>query len=342
MKELKKMKEAMLYERREKNEVNCFLCSHRCKIPEGRFGICGMRENREGTLYTHAYGEVVAANIDPIEKKPLYHFLPGSLSFSIATHGCNFQCGFCQNWQISQTSMKKGASPPGRPLAPEDIVDQAQANQCKSIAYTYTEPTIFFEYAYDTAILAHDKGLYNVFVTNGFMTTEAIETIHPYLDGCNVDLKFFSDDSYKRVCHARLKPVLESIAFLKKIGVWVEITTLIIPDLNDSDRELTDIARYIAGVSRDIPWHISRFHPDYEYTNAPPTPVETLKRAYSLGKEAGLRFIYIGNVAGESIDTRCPACGRIVLAERKYGEVKNALVKGRCPQCKEPLPGVFR
>ena len=334
-------KEAMLYEPLEGNAVHCFLCNHHCRIKEGEAGFCRVRKNIEGKLYTLAYGKTVAANSDPIEKKPLYHFLPGTLSFSIATMGCNFHCGFCQNWQISQIEEEGLPELPGRPLSPKQIVEEAQKAGCKSIAYTYTEPTIFFEYAHDTAKIAKEAGLANVFVTNGFMTKEALETISEYLDAANVDLKSFDNEFYKTVCQGRLKPVLNTIGTMKELGIWVEVTTLIIPDQNDGDEELKNIAGFIAGVSPDIPWHISRFQPGYQYKDAYPTPAETLRKAYDIGKEAGLRFIYIGNLPGEERDTLCPSCETTVIRRGGYFASENRLKGSQCPECGATLPGVF-
>jgi pyruvate formate lyase activating enzyme len=334
-------KKAMLYRQGADDEVHCTLCHHHCKISDSKFGICGVRQNKGGRLYTHAYGEVITANIDPIEKKPLYHFLPGTTSFSIATMGCNFRCGFCQNWQISQASRKKGTDLPSYNLMPSDIVEKATKHDCQSISYTYTEPTIFFEYAYDTAKLAKEQGLYNIFVTNGFMTHEALQTISPYLDACNVDLKSFREDFYRKTCHARLEPVLNSIRGMKKLGMWVEITTLIVPGVNDEAPELTGIAQFIAALDPDIPWHISRFHPDYEFTDTMATPVETLRRAYTLGKNEGLQYIYIGNVAGESSDILCPQCGNKLVHRRGFLVEENQLKDSRCCYCGQPIAGFF-
>ena len=335
-------KEAMLYQQLEDSSVHCFLCNHHCRIKLGEVGFCGVRKNVDGKLYTMVYGKLVAANVDPIEKRPLYHFLPGSLSFSVATMGCNFHCGFCQNWQISQVR-KGGSLPelPGTPMTPEEIVTDAKKAGCKSIAYTYTEPTIFFEYAYDTARLAKKEGLANVFVTNGFMTKEALDTIADYLDACNVDLKSFNNNFYKEVCQGRLKPVLNSIRTMKDLGIWIEVTTLIIPKKNDDDAELQGIAEFIAGVSPDIPWHISRFHPGYEYGDSYPTPPETLRKAYKIGKDAGLRFIYIGNLPGEEKDTLCPSCNDVVIRRGSYFTSQKRLKGSQCPECGAELPGVF-
>jgi len=334
-------KEAMLYERLDGRRVHCFLCAHNCKIAESKLGVCAVRQNIEGTLYTHVYARAIAANIDPIEKKPLYHFLPGSTSFSIATMGCNFRCGFCQNWQISQAPREEGPVPAGRELPPEQVVRQAKEHGCLSISYTYTEPTIFFEYAYDCSMLATEAGLRNVFVTNGYMTRQALDMIQPYLDAANVDLKSFSEDYYKRLCKARLQPVLDSITYMKQIGIWVEVTTLVVPGENDSDEELTRIARFIAGLDREMPWHISRFRPDYEFGDRDATPIETLRRAREIGRSEGLHHVYLGNVL-EGSDTSCPECDETVV-KRAYMGVENSRMKdGSCPSCGTRIGGVWR
>ena len=336
------MREAMLYEHIKDGEVHCYLCNHHCRIKESEFGECGMRQNLAGNLYTHAYGEVIAANADPIEKKPLYHFLPGSRSFSIATMGCNFKCEFCQNWQISQSNKRTAANASGLELSPEQIVDEAKSRNCRSIAYTYTEPTIFFEYAHDSARLAKQAGIANVFVTNGFMTREALETIHPYLDACNVDLKAFNKNFYKNICHGRLQPVLDTIRTLKNLGIWVEVTTLIVPGTNDDETELKGIADFLAGIDTNIPWHISRFHPDYKYDHVGPTPISVMKTAFELGKSAGLKHIYLGNVPGESVDTYCPACQHLLIKRGVSAPEVNLLQDGRCEKCGEKLAGTFK
>lgn len=335
------MREAMLYERIKAGEVHCHLCNHHCRIKASEFGTCGMRQNLDGTLYTHAYGEVIAANADPIEKKPFYHFLPGTRSFSLATMGCNFQCEFCQNWQISQANKCSDDRARGMELSPEKIVEEAKSRGCESIAYTYTEPTVFFEYAYDTARLAKAESIASIFVTNGFMTKEALETIQPYLDACNVDLKAFNKDFYKNICHGRLQPVLDTIRTLKNLGIWLEVTTLIVPGSNDSEEEIKGIADFLAGIDTNIPWHISRFHPDYKYSNLEPTPLSVMKTAYELGKAAGLKHIYLGNVAGESVDTYCPGCQHLLIKRGFSGAEMNLTEEGRCPKCGEPIAGVF-
>ncbi|MBC7363501.1 MAG: AmmeMemoRadiSam system radical SAM enzyme [Candidatus Aminicenantes bacterium] len=335
-------REAMLYEKLDHQRVACKLCAHRCMLNDGQFGLCGVRQNIDGILYTHVYEEAIAAHIDPIEKKPFFHFLPGSKSLSIATVGCNFRCPFCQNWEISQSRPSDGKTGLRSTRLPvKEVVRQALLNDCQSVSYTYTEPTIFFEYAYETARLAKDSGLRNNFVTNGFMTVEALETIQSYLDAANVDLKFFREESYQKICKARLQPVLESISKMRELDIWVEVTTLVIPGLNDSEEELRDIARFLARVDRDIPWHLSRFHPDYEYTQVPPTPVATLRKAREIGKAEGLNYIYFGNVWGEGEDTYCPNCGQLLISREGFWVKANLIKDGHCPKCGYKIAGVF-
>lgn len=334
-------KEALLYQELGNQEVQCNLCSHRCKIADEKFGFCGVRQNIDGILFTHVYGNIISAHVDPIEKKPLYHFLPGSKSFSLATIGCNFRCGFCQNWEISQMMIDGTQSQEGTYYPPETVVKVALDNGCKSISYTYTEPTIFFEYALDCAKLAREKGLYNIFVTNGFMTKEAIQMIKPYLNAANVDLKFFKEESYKKICSGNLQPVLDSIALINELGIWVEVTTLVVPGENDSDGELKGIAQFLANVDKNIPWHISRFHPDYKLQNAVLTPEKTLKKALDIGYQAGLRYIYIGNVSGWGNDTSCCNCRKLLIKREGFGVLEMTLQDNNCPYCKTAIPGVF-
>jgi pyruvate formate lyase activating enzyme len=331
------MKEAMLYDKLEDNQVRCALCAHRCLIKPGRLGTCGVRENQDGTLYSLVYAWAVSANVDPIEKKPLYHFLPGTGTFSIATVGCNFRCDFCQNADISQASKGERWRRWSQELPPEQVVNLAQKHRCASIAYTYTEPTIFFEYAYDTAKIATARGLKNVFVTNGYMTEEALCEIEPYLDAANVDLKSFSDEFYRRTCGAQLQPVLNSIRLMHQMDVLVEVTTLIVPGQNDSDEELRQIAQFLADISLDLPWHISRFVPHYKMTDVPPTPVETLHRAAEIGYETGLRYVYAGNVPGDRYEsTYCPNCGEIAIQRFGY-HTRLKLDGDRCKNCGHQL-----
>jgi len=335
------IKEAMLYEKLEGGDVRCALCSHRCRIAPSRRGLCGVRENREGALYSLVYGSVVAANVDPVEKKPLYHVCPGSDSYSIATVGCNFRCSFCQNHEISQLPRGEGRIA-GREMPPREIVNKAIYTESKSIAYTYTEPTIFFELACETGRLAREEGLKNIFVTNGFMTQEALEAASPWLDAANVDLKSFRDEFYRRHCGARLEPVLETLRAMRQRGIWVEVTTLVIPTLNDDEGELREIAAFIRSLGEDVPWHVSRFFPRYELQSLPPTPLQTIERALAIGKEAGLRHVYGGNVPGSDSDnTYCAACHNLLIARQGYSIRAYNLQGSRCRRCGTELAGVF-
>lgn len=335
--------EACLYEQMDDHSVQCHLCNHRCTIKPGRRGICHVRENQKGQLQTLVYGRVIARNVDPIEKKPLFHMMPGSRSYSIATVGCNFRCRFCQNSDIAQMPADRDGMVMGTACSPEEIVNDALRNGCRSIAYTYTEPTVYFELALETARLAHQQGVKNVFVTNGYMTHEALELIGPYLDGANVDLKAFNDKFYKSQCSARLEPVKESLRILKKMGVMVEVTTLIIPGLNDDQDELKALAHFLVNdLGPETPWHISRFHPTYRLTDRSPTPVATLRKAWALGKGAGLHYVYTGNAPGEEGEsTTCHQC-RVMLIERWGFDVRQNRIKadGSCPQCGTPVYGV--
>jgi pyruvate formate lyase activating enzyme len=335
--------EALLYDRLDDNEVRCRLCGHRCVIADGRRGICGVRENRGGVLHSLVYGRLVARHIDPIEKKPLFHFLPGSLSYSIATVGCNLRCRFCQNADIAQMPADRGGAIIGETATPAEIVDAAGREGCRSISYTYTEPTVFFEFALETARLARGRGLRNVFVTNGYMTPEAIELLAPVLDAANVDLKGFTRKYYKGICGADLEHVQESLRRMRGAGIFVEVTTLIVPGLNDDPAELAALAGFLASdLGPDTPWHISRFHPTYRLTDRPPTPVATLHRAHAIGRAAGLRYVYVGNVPGdEGESTRCPGCGALLIERRGFrvGEVR--LRDGRCAGCGTAIEGVW-
>ncbi len=334
------MNEARFYERQERKRVKCHLCFHKCLIKNGRRGICGVRENRDGTLFSLVYGKSISEAVDPIEKKPLFHFLPGTQIFSIATVGCNFKCLHCQNYSISQAPEDHDEMP-GESLPPERIVFLAQQTGCQSIAYTYTEPTIFLEYAMDTAKLASLAGLKNVFVTNGYITPEALRAIKPYLDGANIDLKSFSDDFYRRVCGARLQPVLDSIRLYKELGIWIEVTTLVIPSYNDSEEELRKIARFIADTDRSIPWHVTQFYPTYKIQDQPRTPLSILERARQIGTGEGLRYVYQGNVPGAGGEnTYCPGCGKLLIERYGYTNQTYAIAGGNCPACGERISGV--
>lgn len=336
------MHEAMLYEKMAGNRVRCHLCAHYCVIADGKKGVCRVRENRDGVLYTLVYGRTISQNLDPVEKKPLFHFYPGSFAYSIATPGCNFRCQWCQNWEISQMPREKDLIA-GREAPPEKIVDLALGTGSRSIAYTYTEPTIFFEYAYDTARLAHQEGLANIFVTNGYMTQEMLEMFHPYLEAANVDLKAFRKKTYHRYVGAGLQPILDNLKLMKRLGIWLEITTLVIPDINDDPAELREAARFVAQeLGMDTPWHISRFFPAYKMTKVPPTPLATLQRARQIGLEEGLHYVYVGNIPDDrGQDTFCPECGGLLIRRRGYWISENKIRRGRCPNCSTPIAGVW-
>ncbi|MFZ7125149.1 MAG: AmmeMemoRadiSam system radical SAM enzyme [Desulfobacterales bacterium] len=337
------MSEALLYEKLGEDRVRCGLCHHYCRIEPGRRGLCGVRENRGGTLESLVYGRLIASHVDPIEKKPIFHLLPGTRSFSIATVGCNFLCRFCQNADIAQLPKDSRQRIAGEWWTPERVVDEALRSGCKSIAYTYTEPTVFFEFALDCSRLAHEKGIYNIFVTNGYMSPEALEMVAPYLDAANVDLKAYSDKFYRELCGARLEPVKNTLKDMVSRGILVEVTTLVIPDANDDPNEMEDLARFLAQeLGPETPWHISRFHPTYLLTDRDRTPVETLRKAYEIGRAAGLRYVYIGNVPGsDGENTFCPGCGNIVINRFHYNIRTNLIEGNRCAYCGEKIYGVY-
>lgn len=336
------MHQALLYTKDKDARVHCRLCRHMCKIADGKTGVCNVRENRGGTLYSIFYGKPIAMAVDPIEKKPLFHFRPGSRAFSIATPGCNFQCDFCQNWDISQYGRGASDRIPAKEVSPETVVREAIAGSCASISYTYTEPTIFFEYALDIAKIAKSKGLENNFVTNGYMTREALDMIAPYLAAANVDLKAFRKETYRRVMKAELDGVLDSIRYMKKLGIWVEVTTLIVPGMNDDEKELSGIANFLVETSREIPWHISRFVPHFKREETAPTPLKTLNAAYEIGRKAGLRYVYLGNVPGDKTETTfCYSCGEKLITRDGYFIRENKITpKGECPACKSRIDGI--
>ncbi|HHS14352.1 MAG TPA: AmmeMemoRadiSam system radical SAM enzyme [bacterium] len=335
------MKKASLFRSLEERAVQCLTCAHHCRLKPGQRGVCGVRENREGDLYSLVYGRAVALHADPIEKKPLYHFLPGASALSLATVGCNMTCMNCQNSDISQWP-RNHPDIPGEWIPPDRVVSMAEERDCRILAFTYTEPAVFWDYAHDTSVLSVRRGMKNVFVTNGYLSVEAIDGMASCLHGANVDLKSFSDKTYRQFFGARLKPVLRTIQALKKLDIWVEVTTLLIPGLNDSDEELREIARFISETDVNIPWHVSRFCPAYRMLDRPPTRFESIHRACGLGREAGLRFVYAGNIPGdERENTRCPSCRKTVVRRRGYQITDSRIKEGRCGFCGAALPGVW-
>ena len=357
--------EARFYEPLPEGKVLCTLCPHDCRIPDGGRGVCAVRYNVGGKLYTLVYDKVVARNLEPIEKKPLFHFFPGSTAYSIATVGCCLRCAFCQNWQISQwpkehlpkhideRGAEQDAEPicprlsnlaaeiPGEPVTPAQIVQATLDSGARTIAYTFTEPTIFYELAVDTARLAKAQGLKNIFVTSGYINEAPQRELATVLDAANVDLKFFREERYRRISRVKLQPILDAIRRYRELGVWVEVTTLVIPGINDSDTELKEIADFLCSLSPEIPWHISRFYPAHEMSNVPVTPVDTLHRAAAIGKDAGLHYIYAGNVPGDGGEnTYCPGCGTLLIERYGFYVLSNRVREGRCPECDCVIAGV--
>lgn len=340
------MKEtAWLSKKLDSGKVLCQACAQACKLDEGEYGICGVRRVEDGELKLLVYGLAAAANIDPVEKKPMFHFLPKSKVFSVGTVGCNFSCKFCQNHTISQYPQEHNHEIAGQELPPQEIVELAIQNNCDSIAYTYNEPIVFFEYTYDTAKLAHEKGLKNIYVTSGYETKKSIDLLAPYIDGMNIDIKSFSDDFYKEICGARLKPVLEAVKYAHEKGIWIEITTLLIEGKNDSDEEIRNIAKFIVQLDNSIPWHLSAFHPMYKMLDVERTPLSTLHRAYKIAQQEGLKYVYVGNIDDNDYEsTYCPSCKKKVIDRSgNIGQfvINNLNKKGTCQNCGYNLEGVW-
>ncbi len=329
----------MKYYRTEagKARIVCLLCRHYCKLKEGQVGVCGVNKNEHGELKNLVYGHPIALNVDPIEKKPIYHMLPGSTALSFGTVGCNFKCPFCQNWQISQeTNINEEIE-----VSPERMVDLAIEHGSKSIAYTYNEPTIFYPYAKDVGVIARERGLKNIFVSNGFETPEIIEDMPSWLDAANIDLKSWDDAYYKKVLKGGLEAIKDTLRRMVAAGIWVEVTTLLIEGENDSDADLEAMARFIAEeLGRHVPWHLSAFHPDYKMTDHKWTGIETLERAQRIAKKAGLYYVYMGNVPTHG-DTFCPDCGELLIDRTGYSVTLNRLEEGRCPKCKRKIEGIW-
>jgi pyruvate formate lyase activating enzyme len=342
------MKKTKLFKKLKNGQITCQACCRYCQIGDGKRGVCGVRENRGGQLDLLAFGQAVGVSPDPVEKKPLFHFLPGSRVLSFGTLGCNFACQFCQNWFQSQ-AVKQERDPLhlieqySKKFSPQELIDLALKWDCVAIAYTYNEPAVFVEYALDTMRLAHKAGLKNIFVTNGYQSPESFGLVKDYLDAANIDLKSFRDDFYQRVCGgAKLAPVLENIKKYHQAGIWTEVTTLIIPEENDSRKELSQIAQFIKGVSPDIPWHLSAFHPDYQMINKKPTSQKKLLEAHQVGKKAGLKYLYLGNIVdSKHASTYCPKCGKLLVERDGYNLLGLNIKRGVCLGCGQKIAGVW-
>jgi pyruvate formate lyase activating enzyme len=333
-------KEAMFYEKLKENEIKCKLCPKECVIGDRERGWCGVRENRKGVYHTLVYGNPCSMNPDPIEKKPFFHYLPGTWAFSIATAGCNLNCKFCQNWEISQSRPEETQN---NQLPPADVIASAKEANCKSIAYTYSEPTVYYEYMLDTAKLGRKAGIKSVVVSAGFINPEPLKMLCENVDAVKIDLKSMRNKFYNDICSAELQPVLNTLKILKSSGTWCEIVYLIIPSLNDSDAELRDTARWIyENLGPDVPLHFSRFYPMYQLRNLPPTDKERLRSARQMAMDTGLKFVYIGNIAGdEGESTFCPKCKKLLIKRQGYTIRQNSVVGGKCKWCNEKIPGVW-
>lgn len=322
----------------DKAKITCLLCQHYCQLKEGQIGICGVNKNVDGSLKTLVYGHPSALNLDPVEKKPIYHLLPGSSALSFGTVGCNFRCPFCQNWEISQEHTINELIE----VTPERMVEMALEHGAKSIAYTYNEPTIFYPYAKDVGILARAHGLKNIFVTNGFESPEIVKDMASWLDAANVDLKSWDEAYYKKVLKGGLEAIKETLRGMVREGIWVEVTTLLIEGDNDSDEDLRSMARFIADeLGPHVPWHLSAFHPDYKMLEHERTGLDTLQRAKRIAKEAGLHYVYLGNVPVHG-DTHCPECDTLLIDRTGFSVTRDTLIDGHCPTCNRAIEGVWR
>jgi pyruvate formate lyase activating enzyme len=334
-------REAYLYEKLDGNKVRCLTCQRRCVVPEARKGWCYTRINRGGRLYSLIYAEVSSISVNPIEKKPVFHFCPGSRWLSLGSLGCNFRCPGCQNWDIAH--WKKGTMPT-RYLSPEESVARAKATNCVGISWTFNEPTLWFEYTLDSAKCAKSLGLFTNYVTNGYIAEEALDAIAPYLDVYRVDIKGFSDETYRRTGHIKdYSGILKMTKKAKDCGMHVEVVTNVIPGFNDSEKELRGIASWImSALGPEIPWHVTRFYPQLELGHLAPTPIPDLERAWMIGKEEGLWYVYIGNVPGHKREnTYCHICGELLIERYVFDVVSNKIQNGKCPNCDTLIPGRF-
>jgi pyruvate formate lyase activating enzyme len=333
-------KEALYYQRIDPQTVQCVLCPHQCILKDGQRSLCRVREPDNGKLYTLVYELPCSANVDPIEKKPIYHMLPGTKAFSIATAGCNLRCKFCQNWQLSQEYPENLRA---TYMSCESVVKLAQRHRCASVAYTYSEPTVFYEYMHDTAVIAKEHGIRNVWVTAGYINRAPLQDLCRIIDAANIDLKAFSDTYLQEVCNERLEPLLETIAATRKSGVWVELTNLVVPTLNDDMDMIERMCVWIVkNVGNDTPLHFSRFWPMYKLKHLPPTPVSTLKAAREIAQNTGLQYVYIGNVPGDPANnTVCPRCKKVVVRRTGYFVTENNIVDSRCTFCGYTIAGIW-
>ncbi len=332
-------KEAMFWKQIGKEKtVQCQLCPHFCTLKEGERGRCRVRENKKGKLISLVYGKPCSLSLDPIEKKPLYHFLPGELALSIATVGCNLRCLHCQNWEISQSSDISSIE-----ISPKKVIEEVKKNDVKIISYTYTEPTIFYEYMLNIAKLAKKSGIKNTIVSNGFINPEPLKKLCKYIDGANIDLKSINNEFYKNICKARVKPVLESLKILKEKEVWIEITNLLIPTLNDKKKNIKSLVLWIKkNLGTHVPLHFTAFYPSYKLLNLPATPLKTLKEAKDIATKAGMKYVYIGNISDEEgSSTFCPKCDSILIKRKLFSATENNLKEGKCPKCNEKIEGVW-
>ncbi|MBN3037800.1 MAG: AmmeMemoRadiSam system radical SAM enzyme [Candidatus Omnitrophica bacterium] len=333
-------REARYYQQVDSQTVRCQLCPHQCLLINGMRGICRVREAQGGKLYTYVYGNPCSYHVDPIEKKPIYHMLPGTLSFSIATAGCNLRCRFCQNWTISQRTPEEVNS---LEMGPQEVIAATLRSQCDSIAYTYSEPIIFYEYMFDTAKLAREQGLKNVMVTAGYINEQPLRELCKYIDAANVDLKGFDEKYLLEVCGQKLTPLLEALKIFKEEGVWIEITNLIVPTLNDDMETIKEMCIWIKdNLGDEVPLHFSRFSPMYQLKNLYLTPLATMEKAKEVADSAGLKFVYIGNVPGHPAQhTYCPDCKNMLIERVGYSIKQNNIVDGKCKFCGRPIPGIW-
>lgn len=333
--------EVMFYRALDGERVECLVCPRKCRVADQERGFCGNKENRKGKYYTLVHSRPCAAHVDPIEKKPFFHVLPGSSSFSIATAGCNIECQFCQNWQIAQFRPEQVKS---TFMPPEDVVRRAKQSRCATIAYTYSEPVAFYEYMYDTAVVANKEGIRSIVVTNGYINEDPLRKLCEEVCAVKVDLKAFTEKFYRELCRGELHPVKETLRNLVRWKIWTEIVVLIIPGQNDNPQEIRDMCRWVYGeLSPDVPVHFTRFHPAYKLQDLPPTPVPILERCVSIAKEEGLRYVYLGNVPGHQAEnTFCPRCGKTIVGRRGFAIIQKWVsAQGRCEHCGETIPGIW-